>query len=430
MRHFTSKLWMTTAALGLTAGAATAQTVLSTNSGIIEPSLCVGTDCAPGIAFGFDTVILKENNIRQLFDDTSSTSSFPNNDWRLTANDSTNGGDEHFSIEDASAGRFVFRVFAGARSNALVVDSQGDVGIGTSTPATDIDIKIGDSPTVRLQQDGTSGWTPQTWDLAGNETNFFVRDVTHGSKLPFRIRPDAPTSSIEIDDTGNVGFGLSNASAPIHVRRTDGTARVLIQEANGTQAVREMLRLENNGGSYFTINNTQSGRDWYFTHENNVGGRFIINASTSPADGLFLSPNGNMTIGGTLTENSDKNAKMAIEPVDEAAILDKVAALPVSAWSYKDDAPGIRHIGPMAQDFHAAFGLGHTDKGIATLDTSGVALASIKALHDELEEARDHIARQKDEILRLEVEKVDQSQRLARVETQMETLLQSLPASE
>jgi len=137
-----------------------------------------------------------------------------------------------------------------------------------------------------------------------------------------------------------------------------------------------------------------------------------------------------MTIGGTLTENSDKIAKMAIEPVDEAAILDKVAALPVSAWSYKDDAPGIRHIGPMAQDFHAAFGLGHTDKGIATLDTSGVALASIKALHDELEEARDHIARQKDEILRLEVEKVDQSQRLARVETQMETLLQSLPASE
>jgi hypothetical protein len=47
-----------------------------------------------------------------------------------------------------------------------------------------------------------------------------------------------------------------------------------------------------------------------------------------------------------------------------------------------------------------------------------------------LEEARDHIARQKDEILRLEVEKVDQSQRLARLETQMETLLQSLPASE
>lgn len=159
-------------------------------------SLCVGFDCVNGESFGFDTQKLKENNLRIYFDDTSTTSNFPDNDWRIVINDTSNGGDEYFAVEDASAGKHVFKVFAGARSNALIVDSQGDLGLGTASPATDIDIKTGNTPTIRIQQDGTSGFTPQSWDLAGNETNFFVRDVTNGSKLPFRIRPDSPTGSI------------------------------------------------------------------------------------------------------------------------------------------------------------------------------------------------------------------------------------------
>ena len=119
----------------------------------IDGSLCVGGDCVAEESFGFDTVRLKENNLRMNFDDTSVAASFPRNDWRIVINDSANGGASYFGVEDSSAGRIPFRVSAGARSNALFVDSQGDVGIGTSTPATDIDIKTGDSPTVRLQQD-------------------------------------------------------------------------------------------------------------------------------------------------------------------------------------------------------------------------------------------------------------------------------------
>lgn len=60
----------------------------------------------------------------------------------------------------------------------------------------------GDSPTLRLEQDGSSGFTPQTWDIAGNEANLFIRDVTNGSKLPFRIRPNAPTDSLDITTDG------------------------------------------------------------------------------------------------------------------------------------------------------------------------------------------------------------------------------------
>jgi hypothetical protein len=65
-------------------------------------------------------------------------------------------------------------------------------------------VKTGDTPGVRLLQTNTSGFTPQTWDVAGNEANFFVRDLTGGSRLPFRIRPGAPTSSIDIMASGAV----------------------------------------------------------------------------------------------------------------------------------------------------------------------------------------------------------------------------------
>ena len=84
----------------------------------------------------------------------------------------------------------------------------------------------GDTPTLRLQQDGSSGFAPQTWDVAGNETNFFIRDVTNGSQLPFRIRPDAPTNSIFVDVDGDVVMGTSSPDSALHVRSTDETAKL------------------------------------------------------------------------------------------------------------------------------------------------------------------------------------------------------------
>lgn len=79
---------------------------------------------------------------------------------------------------------------------------------------------------------------------------------------------------------------------------------------------------------------------------------------------------------------SDRAAKRDIVPVDPGAILQKVIELPVSKWSYRADRTGAEHIGPMAQDFYAAFGLGSTDRAYDPVDAHGVAFASIQALHE------------------------------------------------
>jgi hypothetical protein len=127
--------------------------------------------------------------------------------------------------------------------------------------------------------------------------------------------------------------------------------------------------------------------------------QFLARAS----GGFTLYTNAGATVGaqlaagsGTWASLSDRNAKTAIVPLDDDAILAKVDALPISRWSYKTEH-GVRHVGPMAQDFYAAFGVGEDDKHITSIDEDGVALAAIKALHAEngalhAQEATSHAA--------------------------------------
>jgi hypothetical protein len=83
---------------------------------------------------------------------------------------------------------------------------------------------------------------------------------------------------------------------------------------------------------------------------------------------------------------SDRNAKFAFQSVDPQWVLDQVAELPMSTWSYKDGKDGhARHIGPMAQDFQAAFGVGASDRYIFQVDADGVSLAAIQALDEKVD---------------------------------------------
>ena len=81
---------------------------------------------------------------------------------------------------------------------------------------------------------------------------------------------------------------------------------------------------------------------------------------------------------------SDRNAKTDIVPLDDESVLAKVVALPLSTWQYTSER-GVRHVGPMAQDFYAAFGVGEDDRHITSIDEDGVALAAIKAVNAKLD---------------------------------------------
>jgi hypothetical protein len=261
-----------------------------------------------------------------------------------------------------------------------------------------------------LEQNGSSGFTPQTWDLAGNEANFFIRDVTNGSKLPFRIRPNTPGDALYLqvtevvinDGSGNLDFrvegddddGLlfvdaSQGRVAIGVPNKTPLAKLDVRDNTGS-GPEQMLRLVNNGAPQLFMRNSSSNKDWLFS----AGASMLLGPSDNPADAVFdLSENGNLQIDGALTQSSDKNRKMAIEPINPSEILAKVRAMPVAEWTYKHDADtGIRHIGPMAQDFYAAFGTGADDKGISSLDGTGVALAAIQALSLENSELRARLA--------------------------------------
>ena len=100
--------------------------------------------------------------------------------------------------------------------------------------------------------------------------------------------------------------------------------------------------------------------------------------------------------------------------LDGKTILDRVAALPITEWSFKAE-PGVRHVGPMAQDFRASFAVGMDEKHITTVDAEGVALAAIQGLNQKVEAL-------KSELVRRDAEKTDLQQRLGKLERLVQNL--------
>ncbi|MBV7327835.1 tail fiber domain-containing protein [Chloroflexi bacterium TSY] len=110
-----------------------------------------------------------------------------------------------------------------------------------------------------------------------------------------------------------------------------------------------------------------------------------------PGHPLHMASGAHVTVGGSWENASDRNLKENFEPIDEQEILAKLVELPVTRWNYKTEDDSIRRIGPMAQDFHEAFGLGTDDKHIGTVDATGIALAAIQALAAENAALQKHI---------------------------------------
>jgi len=122
------------------------------------------------------------------------------------------------------------------------------------------------------------------------------------------------------------------------------------------------------------------------------GGYFLYSDATAKV-GVRLSPGS-----GSWASVSDRAAKSDVARLDDAAVLAKVEALPVTTWSYRSENPAVRHVGPMAQDFYASFHVGEDDRHITSIDEDGVALAAIKGLAQRDRELtqRDRILTQRD----------------------------------
>lgn len=133
-----------------------------------------------------------------------------------------------------------------------------------------------------------------------------------------------------------------------------------------------------NGNANTTAIGNSSNTSVNFSGATSTSYALMVGTNNTNGNGAYL------TKGGTWTNASDRNLKEEITKLNSGEILDKVAALDITKWKYKGTDE--YHIGPMAQDFYAAFNVGTDDKRISSIDPSGVALIAIQALNDKVEE--------------------------------------------
>jgi hypothetical protein len=164
---------------------------------------------------------------------------------------------------------------------------------------------------------------------------------------------------------GNAATGLASFAAGTHSNAATTGAFVWSDDASGATL------LESTAANQFLAR--ASGGVTFWTNATNTVGATLAAGS------------------GTWASASDRALKTDVARIDDAAVLEKVAGLPINRWSYVSER-GVRHVGPMAQDFYAAFGVGEDDKHITSIDEDGVALAAIKALHAENADLRARLA--------------------------------------
>lgn len=276
----------------------------------------------------------------------------------------------------------------------MTVTRYGNVGIGTTAPYSGLEVNS------YLPQFGISGYGYYS-SVGVGFAGFWLYDNDYEPIATFNHNADAFTLVVDAEGVG-VGdfpyiypYGFTVPAVDLHVRDED--PQVLVESTSSTTTGRTLAYMKNPGDVRMFWENTDSGDIWQMSMLSTVlqmatptgngkfrvrksGGLQALNGSTEI---MALNSTGDLTVK-SVTETSSREAKNGFESVDGLSVLEKVAALPISEWSYKVDNPRVRHLGPMAEDFHAAFGLGKTEKGITSVDTSGIALAAIQGLNQKL----------------------------------------------
>lgn len=174
---------------------------------VVDGSACIGYDCVSDQEFAFSTVLLKENNLRVFFHDTSNTASFPNNDWEIIANDSANEGASFLGFADRLPGYPLLSGQGycdggdndGAQCGGLGTDACAGVCVGGTAPA-------GTACSIGFDTCGPLGATCEgagVCEAAGN--------------IVFLMEAGAPANSLKIDSAGFVGLGTGAPAAELDV---------------------------------------------------------------------------------------------------------------------------------------------------------------------------------------------------------------------
>jgi hypothetical protein len=141
----------------------------------------------------------------------------------------------------------------------------------------------------------------------------------------------------------------------------------------------------------------------------NIGG-----VNSAPTTQRLLANSSGVTVNGTFNNSSDRNAKRDFAQISPAQMLDKVSRLPISEWSYQEDA-ATRHVGPVAQDFYSLFNIGTDDKHIAPMDEGGVALAAIQGLNRKVEDKNEEL---EERTRKMEIRSRESETRIQELETE------------
>jgi hypothetical protein len=328
-----------------------------------------------------------------------------------------------------NSGKMYFRVFdGGSATNALIINRFGTVTVGDGLTFPD-----GETQTTAFM-----GATGGGSDNSATGTDATVGGGAHNTASANNATVGGGYSNLVTDDYGTIGGGYNNQAGDDAGTTSDTPYATVgggdINTASGYRSTVGGGYYNEATVSYATIpggyDNTASG-DYSFAAGRlataSHAGSFVWadssgGGSSANTDTFNIHASNGVYLNGALHAASDRNSKENIEAVESRAVLAKVAALPMSTWNYKTEDGGIRHMGPMGQDFHAAFGLGRDEKHITTVDADGVALAAIQGLYGVVQEKDATIAVQNERI-------ATQQERIEVLESKLEaveTLVSSL----
>ncbi|MGC9357239.1 MAG: tail fiber domain-containing protein [Anaerolineae bacterium] len=171
----------------------------------------------------------------------------------------------------------------------------------------------------------------------------------------------------------------------------------------------KQFRVRAHGGVRFDVDVTSGQEEWVEIYDDG-------------SDLITTSSGAHLTLGGAWTDSSDRDLKENFDAVDGQEVLAHVAELPITTWSYKAEDDSVRHMGPVAQDFYAAFGLGADDRHIAALDSSGVALAAIQGLYQRTQALEAENATLREQVKDLQEENATQQAQIDAIEERLTTL--------